>query len=195
MGVPKLKTKIDVAEYLDGEQIAATRSEYIYGEVYAMAGASDRHHRIAANLFISLDGHTRNSKNCEAFMTDMKVSVSESTYYYPDVFVTCNEIPESPYYRKQPVLVIEVASPATRDIDRREKLLAYQQMPSVSEYVIVEQDKISIELHRRQPDGRWITYYYNNSDMDETIEFRSVGSETDLATIYDRVSFDQTTAD
>jgi Uma2 family endonuclease len=189
MGLPKLKTKIGVEEYLEGEKDGKFRHEYIDGEVYQMAGASDRHHRISANIFIKLDSHLDNSE-CEPFMTDMKFKVDETTFYYPDVFVTCEENPESPFYREKPILIIEVLSPSTRQTDKREKLHVYQQIPTVQEYVIIEQDKIKLELHRRQPDGRWITYYYDQSDRDETIEFQSVGLKLNLDEIYRRVKFE-----
>jgi Uma2 family endonuclease len=189
MGLPKLKTKVSVEDYLEGEKVSKIRHEFINGEVYAMAGASDRHHRISANLFKKLDDHLEDS-DCEAFMVDFKLRADESDFYYPDVFVACDETPESPFYREEPVLIIEVLSPSTRQIDRREKLKAYQHIPTVQEYVVIEQEKIHIELHRRQPDGNWITYFYNKSDRDEIIEFESVGMEITLDEMYRRVKFE-----
>ncbi len=147
------------------------------------------HHRISANLFTKLDTHLDGS-DCEAFITDLKLKVNKDTFYYPDVFVACDEDPQSAYYREAPVLIFEVTSPSTRQIDRREKLRAYQQMPSVQEYVVIEQDKMHIELHRRQPNGNWITYFYNHGDLDEDIEFQSVGLKMNLEEIYRRVKFD-----
>ncbi len=64
-------------------------------------------------------------------------------------------------------------------------------MPSIGEYVIVEQDKMHIEIHRRQPNGTWITHFYNRSDLDEVIELSSVGLTTNLETIYKGVTFDK----
>jgi Uma2 family endonuclease len=113
MGLSKLKTKISVEDYLEGEQFSQVRHEYVSGEVYAMAGASDRHHRISMNLAKKLDDHLENSK-CEAFMIDLKLKADEATFYYPDVFVACDESPASRFYREEPVLIIEVLSPATR---------------------------------------------------------------------------------
>jgi Uma2 family endonuclease len=170
MGHVKLKTKITVEDYLEGEKITRIKHEYISGEVYAMAGASDRHYGICANIFTKLDAHLENSE-CEAFMAEMKLKVNEEIFYYPDVFVSCDETPKSAYFREEPILIVEVVSPSTRQTDRREKLCFYQHMPSVQEHVIIEQDKVSVELHRRQPDARWITYFYNTSDFDEQIEF------------------------
>ncbi|MET0753934.1 MAG: Uma2 family endonuclease [Pyrinomonadaceae bacterium] len=190
MGLPKLKTKISIEDYLEGEKTSQIKHEYVSGEVYAMAGASDKHHRISANLFKKLDSHLENSE-CEAFMAEMKLKVNEDTFYYPDVFVACDKPAKSAYQRETPVLIIEVISPSTRQIDRREKLRAYQQMESVQEYLIIEQDKVHIELHRRQPDGRWITYFYNTGDFDEQIRFESVDLTTNLEEIYSRVKFEE----
>ncbi|MBK7704248.1 MAG: Uma2 family endonuclease [Acidobacteria bacterium] len=189
MGLPKLKTKISVADYLDGELISEVRHEYLDGEVFAMAGASERHHRISLNLAKRLDDHLERSK-CQAFMAEMKLKADEKTFYYPDVFVSCDKDPQSEYFREEPVLIIEVVSASTRQIDKREKLRAYQAIPTVQEYVIVEQDKVLVELHRRLPDGRWLTHIYNKGDFDEIIEFRSVEMTVTLEEIYNRVKFD-----
>ena len=188
MGLAKLKTKISVEDYLAGETISPVKYEYVYGEVYAMAGTSDNHNRIAGNLYAALLNHLRNSP-CEPFSGDIKVRVSPDVYYYPDVLVSCEENPENSYFRNEPILIVEVISPSTQEIDRREKLLFYQQMPSVSEYVVVEQQKKLVEVHRRQPDGRWITYYFNQTD--ETVEFQSVEMTLPLDEIYRRVKFEK----
>lgn len=187
MGLPKLKTKISVKDYLEGEKISPVKHEYVDGEVFAMAGTSDRHNRIVVNVTTALDNHLRNSP-CEPFNSDIKVRAAQNVYYYPDILVSCEENPESPYFRNEPILIIEVTSPSTEAIDRREKLLFYLQMPSVQEYVIVSQSKIAVEVHRRQPDGRWITYYFNESD--EAVELTSVSLALPLTEIYRRVKFE-----
>lgn len=187
MGLAKLKTKISIEEYLEGEETSDIKYEYIDGEVYAMAGTSDRHNIITGNLFANLWSHLRDS-NCRPFMESMKVRVAPEVFYYPDVLVSCEENPESPFYRDEPVLIVEVISPSTKQIDRREKLRAYQQMPSVIEYVIVEQEKISVEIHRRQPNGNWITYFYTRTDTEFTLE--SVDLTLQLSEVYRRVTFE-----
>ena len=188
MGLAKLKTKISVEDYLTGEETSSIKYEYVYGEVYAMAGTSDNHNRIVRNLVTALSNHLRDSP-CEPFMGDIKVRVTPNVYYYPDVLVSCEENPESPYFRNEPILIVEVISPSTQEIDRREKLLFYQQMPSVLEYAVIEQEKMLVEIHRRQPDGRWITYYFNQN-ADEEVEFQSVELTMTLGEIYRRVKFE-----
>lgn len=188
MGLPKLKTKISVTDYLKGEIISPVKHEYVEGEVYAMAGASDDHSRIVINLTTALSIHLRDSP-CEPFSNDIKVRVISKVYYYPDVLVSCEKNPEDAHFRNSPILIIEVTSPSTKHIDRREKLLFYQQMPSVQEYAVIDQHKIKIELHRRQPNGGWITYYFDREDKE--IEFQSVNLTLSIEEIYRRVLFNR----
>ncbi len=192
MGLLKLKTKISVEDYLKGEKISPVKHEYVDGEVYAMAGTSDNHARVAGNVSTALTVHLRDSP-CEPFSSDIKVRVSQKVYYYPDILVTCEENPESPYFRNAPVLIIEITSPSTIRTDRSEKLLYYQQMPSVQEYVIVDQHKMNVEIHRRQETGSWITYYFNESD--DEIELKSIELTLPITEIYRRVKFEKRNAE
>jgi Uma2 family endonuclease len=186
MGLPKLKTKISVEDYLESEKISPVKREFVEGEIYAMAGTSDNHNLIAGEIYSSLLNHLRNSP-CQPFFGDIKVRATKNVFYYPDVLVSCEENPENPYFRNNPILIVEVTSPSTRHIDRREKLLFYQQMPSVQEYAVVDQHKMNVEVHRRQPNGGWITYYFN--EPGETVEFASVEMTLPLTEIYRRVRF------
>lgn len=188
MGLPKLKTKLSVEDYLEGEKVSPIRHEFVDGEVYAMAGGSDNHNRIVGEIVTTLSMHLRGSK-CEPFFGDIKVRVTSKVYYYPDVLVSCEENPDDPYFRNNPILIIEVTSPSTKKIDRREKLLFYQQMPSVQEYVVVDQHKMNVEVHRRQPNGGWITYYFN--EKSDIVELASVDLTIPLPDLYRRVQFDK----
>jgi Uma2 family endonuclease len=195
MQVSNIRIKISPEEYLETEKSALIRHEYVSGEIYAMAGSSDRHNLICMNLVKMLDDHLLKSE-CDVFFLDLKLRADDETYYYPDVFVACDENPESSYYREKPVLVIEVLSPSTRQIDRREKLKVYRQIPSLNEYAIIEQDKVHIELHRRQANGSWITQFYSDSHPELDVDFQSVNLLTSLGVIYSRVRFpDQNTSD
>ncbi len=186
MGLPKLKTKISVRDYLAGEKISPVKHEYVEGEVYEMAGASDKHNMIAGDIYAALLIHLRDS-NYQPFFGDIKVRVTSKVYYYPDVLVSCEKNPEDAHFRNSPVLIIEVTSPSTANVDRREKLLFYQQMPSVIEYAVVDLHKINIELHRRQTNGSWITYYFDHEDKE--VEFQSINLTTQISEIYRRVRF------
>lgn len=186
MGLPKLKTKISVEAYLEGEKFSQVKHEYVNGEVYAMAGTSNDHSRISVNLTTALSNHLRDSP-CEPFAGETKVRAAINIFYYPDILVSCEETEENSYFRNNPILVIEITSPSTEHIDRREKLFAYQRITSVQEYAVVDQHRVNIELHRRQPNGTWITYFFDASD--DEIEFQSVGLTMPITEIYRRVRF------
>ena len=152
-------TMITEVEYLEGERLSDILHEYLAGQVYAMAGTSKVHNLIAGNLYSIIRSHIT-GKLCQAFMSDMKVRLADqNTYYYPDVVVTCSGMdigPESPqYYLEDPLLIVEVLSPSTEIIDRREKMLGYRSLPGLKEYVLVDSEKQWIEVYSRQNGANW----------------------------------------
>lgn len=184
MSVPRKLQPLSVDEYLEGEKDSPVRHEYIDGQVFAMAGASDRHNRIAINFTSRLD-HQLGDGPCEVFISDMKVWVSESVFYYPDVVVACDGPGADEYYRKQPRLIIEVSSPSTERTDRSEKLVAYKQVKSLKEYVIVSQDRVRIEVFRRARGDRWNWAVF--TELSDEMRLESVGLTLTLAEVYRRV--------
>ena len=148
---------MSVEEYLERELDSQLRHEYVEGHVYAMAGASDDHNRIAGNIFSFLHSALR-GKPCEPFISDMKAKISSeraSAFYYPDVLVACDPTDKEEYYRERPVVIVEVLSPHTRRTDEREKAFAYRLVSSVEVYLLVEQDSSRITvLHRAASDWR-----------------------------------------
>lgn len=148
----KLLTEDD---YLAYEAEALDRHEFLGGEVHAMAGASVRHNRIAGNLFSRLHMAAAGTP-CMVLMSDVKLRLdSGNIYYYPDLMLACDPTDNDPYARARPCLVVEVASPGTANIDRREKWAAYQRIQTLREYLIVDQDEIRIELRRRENLRDW----------------------------------------
>ncbi len=146
---------ISPEEYLEGELRSEVRHEYFAGEVFAMAGASLPHNRIAGDVYTELNLHLR-GKRCEAFINDMKTHIErddDDWFYYPDVFVNCDPAGQHQYYCDTPSVIFEVLSPATESIDRREKRLAYQSIPTLHTYALVAQDRREVTVYRRTPDG------------------------------------------
>jgi Uma2 family endonuclease len=178
---------LSVAEYLAGEKDGAVRHEYVGGQVYAMAGASARHNRIAGNIFSRLNDHL-DGEECEPFISDMKIRVTPDLFYYPDVVVTCDPPGSDAYFRTEPRLIVEVLSPTTERTDRHEKLAAYKTCASVQEYALVSQEQMFVELHRRSGDD-WQTEIFTGPDASCT--FHSVGLTLSLREIYRNVSFDE----
>ena len=153
--VPKIETLISPEEYIAGELLSQVRHEYISGRVYAMAGTSVNHNYIAGNFFTELHVHLR-GKKCAPFMNDMKARIRDArdeSYYYPDVMVNCDPTGQQTYFCNTPALIVEVLSPSTEAIDRREKLNAYQRIPSLHTYILAEQDKREVTVYRRRPEG------------------------------------------
>jgi Uma2 family endonuclease len=151
------RSYVSVEEYLEGERGSQLRHEYVEGHVYAMAGASDDHNRIAGNIFSFLHSALR-GKLCEPFISDMKAKIPAqfaSAFYYPDVMVACDPTDQEKYYREHPVVIVEVLSPETRRTDEREKAIAYRLVSSVQVYLLVEQDRLRLTvLHRAENDWR-----------------------------------------
>ncbi len=127
------------------------RHEYVNGHVHAMAGASRGHNRVASKLALRLGTHLESSR-CEVFQSDMKVGIrrqDDVRFYYPDIQVTCEE-ESNAYYNTSPCLIIEVLSESTARKDRTEKLLTYQSIASLLEYVLCSQDTPIMEIYRRR---------------------------------------------
>jgi Uma2 family endonuclease len=188
MSLPSERFSLSVADYLAGERDGAVRHEYVSGQAYAMAGASARHNRIAGNVFSQLNNHLRDAE-CEPFISDMKIRVAPDLFYYPDVVVTCDAPGGNPYFRTEPRLIVEVLSPTTERTDRHEKMTAYKNCRSVQEYVLISQDKMMLEIHRRQSVDDWQVEIFN--EPAQRCAFESVGDTMSLSDIYRNVRFDE----
>ena len=145
---------LSVEEYLELEKSATIKHEYVGGELHAMVGASRRHNRVAGNIFRKLADAAEDGP-CRVYISDMKLQVEE-VFYYPDVMVACGEVPENEYLEDEPCVVVEVTSPGTETIDRREKLANYQGIFSLRAYVIVAQDRSWISHYQRDENGVWL---------------------------------------
>ena len=149
---------LSVEEYLALEASSDRKHEYVGGEIYAHAGASRRHNRIVTNISSSLWNAARGGP-CEVYASDMKLRTADDAFYYPDVMVVCppedEPLDDTSTFEDAPCFVVEVMSPSTASIDRREKLAAYKKVPSLKGYVIVAQDERRVERHWRDETGQW----------------------------------------
>jgi Uma2 family endonuclease len=147
---------ISVEDYLAGELKSEVRHEYIGGLVYAMTGTSSEHNIICQNLLIAVRSHLR-GKSCQVFIESVKLRVrtaNEDMFYYPDLIVTCDPRDTERYFKKFPKVLIEVLSPDTERIDRREKFSSYTQIESLAEYILVAQDQAEVTVFRRANNWR-----------------------------------------
>jgi Uma2 family endonuclease len=169
-------------EYLAMEQDNSIRHEYRQGLVYAMAGGSDDHSRLAINLLTELNLHLRNG-DCQFFSGDVKVNYRADFFYYPDAFVTCDlRDRDDRYVKRYPKLIAEVLSPATEEFDRGDKFEDYAHLDSLEEYVLISQDAVEVECRRRKPGSdQWKTEVYGPGDR---VVLRSVGLEVAISDLY-----------
>lgn len=175
---------LSVEDYLAGEEGSDIRHEYINGEIHAMSGASIRHNTIAGNLFSAIHSHLSDGP-CQVFISETKVRLriaDEDIFYYPDLLIACDPSDTATYFREHPVIVVEVLSPSTERIDRREKLLAYKTIPSLEMYVMIDQEAASITLLRRS--NNWIPEHLTGPD--QSLDLEPIKLTVKLGSIYAR---------
>lgn len=177
------KPWISIDDYLADELVSDMKHEYIDGQIYAMTGGSLNHERIAGNVFAEFRNFLRD-KPCEAFGSNVKIKTDRHVFY-PDAMVVCNRNYPSEYYTDSPVLVVEVLSKSTRRLDETVKRRVYQSIPTLQEYVLIEQDIVDVEVCRRS-EG-WVSSHYFLGD---DVPFESVGLTLSVADIYARVDND-----
>lgn len=172
-------------EYLRAEERGQTRHEFVRGQLFDMVGGTDVHNLISLNFAYGLREQLR-GRPCRVFMADMKVRIEAAdVFYYPDVFVSCDPDDREPYFREKPALIIEVLSQTTEAIDRREKFLTYELLPSLREYVLVQQTRQEIEVFRRDaPEAGWTKSLYTGA---VDVSFESVGVSLAVSSIYESV--------
>lgn len=175
-------------EYLDLEEKAEYKSEYIDGEVLAMSGVSPEHDTIAFNLGGILYNALKGTP-CKVHTSDMRVAVSPtSVYTYPDVSIACKD---AQYIRRgsasllNPVVIIEVLSPSTEIYDRSKKFSKYKGIESLSEYVLISQEEVLVERYLRQTDGNWL--YSSLHSLEDSLHLVAVPATLKLSDVYDRV--------
>jgi Uma2 family endonuclease len=179
---------VSVEDYLAGELSSTVKHEYLGGMVYAMAGARNAHNVIATNVVGVLHARLR-GKKCRPFNSDTKIRVRLPTqlrFYYPDASVVCRPNPQGDSFQDEPAVIVEVMSEATRRIDEGEKKDAYLTIPSLSAYVLLEQDAPAAAVFRRTEQGFRREVY---AGLMATIPLGEVDIELPLADVYEGVEF------
>ena len=168
-----------------------TRYEYVDGHVYAMAGGTANHDTVKSNIHRILWQLLRGSK-CRVYSSDMKVFVSETRYFHPDVTVTCDPRDRGTTQAiGSPRLVIEVLSPTTELTDRTWKLQNYRVHPTIEEYVLADSKSRKIEIYSKQ-NNKWV---YDCYEGDDEIPLNSLDVHFALSEAYEDVEFDATVED
>jgi len=177
-------------EYLELDEKADFKSEFFNGEIFAMAGGTSAHNKIATDLLRTI-GNLLRGKRCQTLNSNMKVRIAASGLTtYPDVIVVCDE--EKYADAKQtlllnPTVLIEILSDSTERYDRTVKLKHYKLIPSLQEYVLVAQDEALVQRYRRMPDQIWSQTEVEG--LSAVLELESLELRIPLSEFYERVTF------
>lgn len=171
------------AEYLAFERAAETKHEYVNGRVYAMAGGSTEHARLAARVISQLLA-ALHGRPCEVFSSDLRVRiVATGRSTYPDVTVICGRIeraPDDEHAATNPILIAEVLSDTTEQQDRGEKWRHYQHLDSLQTYLLLAQDEPRVEVYRRTTEG----WSYQLAGSGQTLRLDGDGLRLDVDAVY-----------
>src|SRR5271166_5060025 len=175
-------------EYLNYDRASDVNNEYVFGEIVAVGGGSPWHSLLAANVVSSLHRQL-SSGTCRVFSSSLRVCVDQrSLYSYPDVTVVCGALEYVDEKRDtvtNPKVIVEVLPPTTRNYDLGDKARMYSRIPSLTDLLLIEQERVSVEHWRRLVNGHW--EISNIADRQETIHIESVGCELSVADIYSGV--------
>jgi Uma2 family endonuclease len=185
-------------QYLELERAALTKSEYLDGKIYpmdgailGMAGASERHNLIVANLVGELRAAVK-GRSCRTYPSDMKVEVGpKGLFAYPDVSVVCGQPRFHDDVRDMllnPTLIVEVLSSSTEAYDRGAKFAQYRKISTLTDVLFVSTDTTRVEHFSRQPNGQWLLS--DISDIQDSVEIVSIDCELAMSEIYALVEFD-----
>lgn len=175
-------------QYLEIDRKADCRSEYVNGEILAMAGASREHNLIVTNLVREVSLALR-GKPCETYSNDMRVQVNQTRYAYPDLVVACGQpqfIDGQLDTLTNPVVVIEVLSPTTAADDRSWKFAHYRRLATLTDYIMLSQFQPFAEHYTRQGE-QWVLTEV--AGLDAVLRLPSLGCDLPLTAVYERVEF------
>jgi len=180
-------TSLSVSEYIRLESAAEFRSEYVDGQIVAMAGGPVNHALISSNLLREL-GNALLEKDCTVFGSDMRIRTAPSGIYtYPDALVACGRLEVVENTLTNPVLIAEVLSESTEAYDRGKKFGAYRQIASFRDYLLIDQTKTLVEHFHKEPDGTW--RLREHGSIGDTLVVETLGIALRLSKIYRRVEF------
>jgi Uma2 family endonuclease len=172
-------------EYLIYEQASSTKHEFVNGQAFAIAEEEENHNLIVGNLVGCIRPHLSGTGfRLLALAMKLTIASANNATYYPDVMVVCDRTDSDAYVKQKPCLLIEVLSPSTALLDRREKLFNYQKLESLQEYVLVSQSEVKVELYRKDQDGDWLVQCWG---MGDSLDLRSLDFAIGLSDIYEDV--------
>jgi Uma2 family endonuclease len=178
-------------EFLAWEREQPQRYERVSGAIRMMTGGTIDHNRITLNVAEALRQRLRGG-DCEVFVNDVKVVTPAGDVMYPDVVVACGDLPGKATVLDAPVVIVEVLSESTAERDHGRKRWAYQTIPSLRYYVLVDQDEGGVEVTSPNPDGTWRSVILR--DLGARLELTGLNVQIGLEEVFARVAFPGSTA-
>lgn len=180
------KKKLTMEEYLQFERESVQKHEFYNGEVFSMAGAGRRHNKIFSNIFTAV-GISLKGKSCQPYGSDMRIHIPENSLFtYPDISIICGDIllsDEDQDTAIQPIVLIEILSPSTKDYDRGGKFKLYRDIPTLKEFILIDSESINVEAFRINANTHWELEEYKT--ISETLRIPSVEIAIPLSEIYE----------
>lgn len=174
--------QFSLEEYFGIEEMSAVRHEYLDGEIFAMAGGSRNHNQIAQNLTRAFDDVR--DRGCRAYLADVRLGTPGGLYTYPDVMVICGTVSLSPDRLEtvtNPVVIAEVLSHSTREYDSSQKYELYRAIPSLRDYLLVDQYSVEVQ-HRFLEAREWRTRTYRSRE--DQVSLTGAPVTVSLAEVY-----------
>lgn len=169
--------------FLEIEENSPVKHEFVYGNLFVMAGGTDRHDHVSnglrAHLFFAAQ-----SGSFRLHGSDMLIRTPDEIGYYPDALIVTDSSLDTPRVKRRPCVIIEVLSRTTESIDRGEKLHNYRSIPSLEQYVLLSQNQAIADVYSRQPSGSW---QHDILLSDAMLEFPSIGFRLPLAVLYENL--------
>ncbi|MEP6952321.1 MAG: Uma2 family endonuclease [Ginsengibacter sp.] len=176
-----------IPEYLEMEREALEKHEYYKGAIFAMSGTSARHNIISINIIIAL-GIALKGKSCRPYGSDMRIHIPENSLFtYPDISIICGDVitlREDEDTATQPIVIIEILSPSTKNYDRGQKFMLYRAIPTLKEYILIDSQSIHAEHFAINKEGLWQLKEYNKSG--EKISIETLNVQLLLEDVYER---------
>jgi Uma2 family endonuclease len=151
------------AEYVALERVSPIKHEFLDGEIYAMAGGSEDHSALAAEVLRALGNALANTdRPCRVHTSDLRIYVeSMGLATFPDGAVVRGPLvqhePSPNATALNPSVLVEVTSDSSEEYDTGGKLEMYRTIPSLFDYIIVSHRERRITVHHRDDRGEWIT--------------------------------------
>jgi Uma2 family endonuclease len=169
--------------FLEFEKHSQVRHEFVDGNLFVMAGGTDRHDHVGGGLYARLFLESF-KHNYRVHKSDVLIRTPDEIGYYPDIFVFQDSSLDTPRVKRRPCIIVEVLSESTQSIDRSEKLRNYRTIPSLEQYVMLSQNEPLADVYLKQANGTW---QHDILEAQAVLNFPSIGFSLPLAVLYENL--------